>query len=121
MMFLMRSGVLAVSETQSVRRRVWSGCCGIMGWTLQVAERRKNIKSRAHSAIRVMKIAITLETIHSEIQQVRAELHRLLCILEDDGELTDEACHKLQKAREETSRTEYISHEEIMAKYGLLR
>ena len=63
-------------------------------------------------------MAITLATIHREIQQVRAELHRLLCILDDDGELSDEACQKLQKAREEMDRGEYISHEEIKAKYG---
>jgi hypothetical protein len=40
-------------------------------------------------------------------------------MLEDDGELTDEACQKLQKAREEMGRGEYISHEEIKAEYGL--
>jgi len=64
-------------------------------------------------------MAITLATIHREIQQVRAELHRLLCILDDDGELTDEACQKLQKAREEMGRGKYISHEDIKGKYGL--
>lgn len=58
-------------------------------------------KSRAHSMAWAMKMAITLETIHREIQQVKAELHRLLCILEDDDELTDEARLKLQKARED--------------------
>ena len=55
------------------------------------------------------------------MQQVRKELHRPLCILDDEGELTDEACQKLQKAREEMARGEYISHERIRAKYGRLR
>lgn len=63
-------------------------------------------------------MAITLETIHREIQQVKAELHRLRSVLADDGELTDEACQKLQKAREEMGRGQYISHEKIKAKYG---
>jgi len=81
--------------------------------------RTKNIKSRVHSVIRVMKITITLETIHEEIQQVRSELHRLLFILEDDGELTDEACKKLQKARDEMDKAKYISHQKVKAEYGL--
>jgi hypothetical protein len=63
-------------------------------------------------------MAITLETIHREIQEVRGQLHRLLAMLDDEGELTDEACQKLQKAREEMARGEYISHERIRAKYG---
>jgi len=49
-----------------------------------------------------MVMTITLEAIYEDIRLLRAELHRLLCILEDKGELTDEACQKLQKAREET-------------------
>jgi hypothetical protein len=68
-----------------------------------------------------MKMAIALGTIYKEIQQLRRELHNLKCMLDDEVELTDEACQKLQKTREETDRREYISHEEIMAKYGLLR
>ena len=63
-------------------------------------------------------MAITLETIHREMQQVRGELYILRCMLEDEGELTDEACQKLQKAREEMDRGKFISHEEIKVKYG---
>ncbi|MFC1635400.1 hypothetical protein ACFL5Z_11205 [Planctomycetota bacterium] len=64
-------------------------------------------------------MAITLETIHREMQQVRRELYILRCMLEDEGELTNEACQKLQKAREEMDKGKYISHEKIKAEYGL--
>ena len=67
----------------------------------------------------MIKMAITLETVHREIQQVKADLHRLLFTLDDEGELTDEACQKLQKAREEMNKGKYISHEKIKAEYGL--
>jgi hypothetical protein len=66
-----------------------------------------------------MKMAITLETIHREMQQVRRELYILRCMLEDEGELTDEACQKLQKAREQMNKGKYISHEKIKAEYCL--
>ena len=42
----------------------------------------------------------------------------LLAMLDDEGELTDEACQELQKAREEMARGKFVSHEEIKAKYG---
>jgi len=38
--------------------------------------------------------------------------------LEDEGELTDEALRDVQVAREQMGRGEYVTHEEIMAKYG---
>ena len=62
-------------------------------------------------------MAITLETIHREIQQVRGDLHVLKSMLEDESELTDEARQELKKARKEMDRGDYISHEEIKAKY----
>ena len=65
-----------------------------------------------------MGIVITLETIHADIQQVKIELNKLLTMLDDESELTDEACEELQKARKEMSQGKSISHEEIMAKYG---
>jgi len=37
-----------------------------------------------------MKIAIILETIHKEIQQVKAELHILRNMLDNESALTDE-------------------------------
>jgi hypothetical protein len=49
---------------------------------------------------------------------LRAELHRLLCILDDEGELTNEACKQIDKAREDMAQGKFISHEEIKAKYG---
>ena len=66
----------------------------------------------------MVKMAITLETIHKEIQQVKVELYILRAMLANEGELTDEARQELQKAREEMSHGEFVGHEEIMAKYG---
>jgi predicted transcriptional regulator len=65
-----------------------------------------------------MKMAVTLETIHKDIQQLKNELHRVRSMLEDEGELTDEVRRELKEAREEMDRGEHVAHEEIMAKYG---
>ncbi|UCG49762.1 MAG: hypothetical protein JSU94_08260 [Phycisphaerales bacterium] len=62
-------------------------------------------------------MAITLETIHKEIQQVKSDLHRVRSMLEDEGELADEARRDLARAREEVC-GEYLTHEEVVAKYG---
>jgi len=61
---------------------------------------------------------ITLDAIYQEIQQVKSELHRVRSMLEDEGELTDEVLRDVQGAREQMGRGEYVTHEEIMAKYG---
>ena len=63
-------------------------------------------------------MAITLETIYQEIQQVKTELHRVRSILQDEGELTDEARRDVQAAREQMAHAEHVTHEEIIAKYG---
>lgn len=63
-------------------------------------------------------MAITLETIHKDIQQVKGELYILRSMLEDEDELTDEARQELEKAREEMAHGKFVRHEEIMAKYG---
>ena len=85
----------------------------IFGGSLKLFGRTKNIKRRAYSIVWVMGMVITLETIHKDVQLVRRELHTLKCLLESDGELTNEACHKLQKAREEMDKGKYISHEKV--------
>ena len=61
---------------------------------------------------------ITLEAIYQEIKQVKSELHRVRSMLEDEGEFTDEALRDVQVAREQMGRGEYVTHEDIMAKYG---
>ena len=63
-------------------------------------------------------MTVTLETIYREIQQVRSELHRVRDMLEDEGELTDEAQQDLDKARDQMARGEYATQEEVLAKYG---
>ena len=65
-----------------------------------------------------MKMTITLETIHGDLQRVKEELNILRNMLGDEGELTDEVRHELQKARKEMAKGEFVSHEEIVAKYG---
>jgi len=63
-------------------------------------------------------MTVTLDTIYQEIQEVKSELHRVRNMLEDEGELTDEACRDLANARDQMARGEYATHEEVMAKYG---
>ena len=65
-----------------------------------------------------MKMAITLETIHADIRQVKTELNRLLTMLDDESELTDTTREALQKAREEMTKGKFVGHEVIMSKYG---
>jgi len=65
-----------------------------------------------------MDMTVTLDTIYQEIQQVKSELHRVRNMLEDEGELTDEARRDLEEARDQMARGEYVPHEEVMAKYG---
>jgi len=65
-----------------------------------------------------MKMAVTLETIHQNIQQLKSELHRVRNLLEEEGELTEAARRELKEAREEMDRGEHVTHEEIVAKYG---
>ena len=98
----------------------WSSQANAVHLAKRVAgdDRPKSIKRWRHSSIRVMKMAITLETIHKDIQQLRDELDRVRSMLADDGDLTEEVRRELKEAREEMDRGECISHEEIMAKYG---
>ena len=63
-------------------------------------------------------MTVTLDTIYQEIQEVKSELHRVRNMLEDEGELTDEARRDLANARDQMTRGNYATHEEIMAKYG---
>jgi uncharacterized coiled-coil DUF342 family protein len=65
-----------------------------------------------------MDMAVTLETLYQEIQQVKNELHWVRSMLEDEGELTDEARRDIEEAREQMARGDYVTHEEIMARYG---
>jgi len=63
-----------------------------------------------------MKMAITLETIHKEIQQMQNELCLLKHIMEEEYELSERTQEKLNRARK-TLRSEYISHEHIKQKF----
>jgi len=65
-----------------------------------------------------MKMAITLETIHQDIEQLKNELHKVRSMLEDESELTEEARRELKVAREEMDSGEHVAHERIMGKYG---
>ena len=63
-------------------------------------------------------MAVTLETIHREIKQVRRELHRLLSMLDDETDITNEAPQKLKNAREEMAKGKFVSHSDVIARYG---
>lgn len=63
-------------------------------------------------------MTVTLETLYREIQQVKNELHWVRSMLEDEGELTDDARRDIEEAREQMARGDYVTHEEIMARYG---
>jgi len=54
----------------------------------------------------------TLETLHKEIDEIKGNVEKILFILEDEGELTEEARIALEEARA-TPDSEYISHENI--------
>lgn len=78
---------------------------------------RKTYKAGIFTYVKVMKVAVTLKRLYKEIEDVKTELHLIRYIMEEDYELSEEAKRKLEIARK-TSRSEYIRHEEIMAKYG---
>jgi len=63
-------------------------------------------------------MTVRLETIYREIQQVKSELHRVRDMLTDEGELTEEARRELDEARKEMAHGQYVTHEEVVAKYG---
>ena len=63
-------------------------------------------------------MAVTLKTIHREIKQVRRELHRLLSMLDHETDITDEAPQKLKNARAEMAKGKFVTHKDVMAKYG---
>lgn len=67
---------------------------------------------------KVISMAVTLETLHREMKHMRNELHLLRFIIEDEYELSDEARHELNAARERMEKGEYVPHEEVMKKYG---
>ena len=60
-------------------------------------------------------MAITLETIHKEIQQIQNNLYLLKHIMEEEYELSEKTQEKLDRARK-TPRSQYISHEYIKQK-----
>lgn len=60
-------------------------------------------------------MAITLETIHKEIQQMQNNLSLLKHIMEEEYELSEKTQEKLDRARK-TPRSEYICHEHIKQK-----
>ncbi len=68
---------------------------------------------------------VNLETIYSAIQSLRQEMHEVKTEvhevkemhiqLDDEGELTEEAKERIEKARK-TPISQYISHEEVKKK-----
>ena len=63
-------------------------------------------------------MAVTLETIHEEMQKMKQDLVFLRHVMEEEYELSAKACRELQAARKRMARGDYIPHEKIMEKYG---
>ena len=63
-------------------------------------------------------MAVTLETIHQDMQKIKSELSFLKHIMEEDYELDDEAKQRLEIARKDMKDGKYISHDKIMARYS---
>ena len=63
-------------------------------------------------------MAVTLETIHEDMQKIKQDLVFLRHVMEEEYELSTEARRKLQAARERMARGDHIPHEDIMKKYG---
>ena len=64
------------------------------------------------------KMAVTLETIHEDMQKMKQDLVFLRHVMEEEYELSTEARRELQAARARMARGDYIPHEKIMEKYG---
>ena len=58
---------------------------------------------------------VSLEKMNKEIVQIKEELAEIKARLGEEFELSESAKKELKKAREED---EYVSHDEIMRKYG---
>ena len=60
---------------------------------------------------------ITLEKINENINNLRLDILELKARIDEEYELSEEAKRELEEARK-TMRKEYVSHAEIMKKYG---
>lgn len=82
-------------------------------------ENRKAYKAGVFTYVQVIKMPVTLQKIYKEIEDVKTELHLIRHIMAEDYELSDEVLGELKKARDEMdNRGEFVTHEEIMSKYG---
>ena len=60
---------------------------------------------------------VTLEKINENINNLRLDLMELKARLDEEYELSEEAKRELEEARK-TMKNEFVSHEDIMKKYG---
>ena len=63
-------------------------------------------------------MAVTLEMIHKDMQRIRSEVHLLRDVIEWEWRLSNKAHRELDKAREEMAKGEYVTHEDVMDRYG---
>ena len=61
--------------------------------------------------------SITLEKINENINNLRLDVMELKARLDEEYELSEEAKKELEEARK-TMKKEFVSHEEIMKKFG---
>ena len=60
---------------------------------------------------------VTLEKINENINNLRLDVMELKARLDEEYELSEEAKRELEEARK-TMKNEFVSHEDIMKKYG---
>lgn len=66
----------------------------------------------------VMKMPVTLETIHKDIKQMQNDLSLVKHIMEEEYELSEETRQELHAARKRMKNGDFVSHETVMKKYG---
>ena len=63
-------------------------------------------------------MSTVLETIQQEVWQIRRDVAFLRHVVEEDCELSDEACQELKAAKKRMAKGEYMPHEQVMKQYG---
>lgn len=61
-------------------------------------------------------MAVTLEKLNKDIQEIKLELHRISHILKEDFELSEEVKEELEKARKEPL-SRYVDHKEVLIEF----
>ncbi len=61
-------------------------------------------------------MAITLEKLNKDIQEIKIELHKISHFLKEDFELSDNTKKELEKARKEPL-SQYVDHKDVLKEF----